>query len=110
MKWNLIQNKLMLPPPPHNIILFKLDFDVKFPLLRLLQFLSDLKSTILNLCEHAFKGLKKSDKIFFSNIKITWKLKIFLAPTKYENIVTYLLSKLLKTIAKINNNNVNTKL
>ena len=36
----------MLPPPPHNIILFKLDFDVKFPLLRLFQFESDLKSTI----------------------------------------------------------------
>ena len=36
----------MLPPPPHNIILFELDFNVKFPLLRLLQFLSDLKSTI----------------------------------------------------------------
>ena len=39
----------MLPPtrpPPHNFILFELDFDVKFPLLRLLLFLSDLKSTI----------------------------------------------------------------
>ena len=37
----------MLPPPPpsHNFILFKLDFDIKFPLLRLLLFLSDLKST-----------------------------------------------------------------
>ena len=34
----------MLPPHPHNIILFHLD--VKFPLLRFLQFLSDLKSTI----------------------------------------------------------------
>ena len=31
--------------PPHYIILFELEFDVKFPLLRLLQFLSDLKST-----------------------------------------------------------------
>ena len=38
-----------MPPtaPPHNFILFKLDFDVKCPLLRLIQFLSDLKSTIL---------------------------------------------------------------
>jgi hypothetical protein len=34
-----------LPPPPHNFILFELDFDLKFPLLRLLVFLSDLKST-----------------------------------------------------------------
>ena len=33
-------------PSPHNIILYELDFDVKFPLLRLFQFLSDLKSTI----------------------------------------------------------------
>ena len=37
----------MLPPTPHNIILFELDFNVIFPLLRLLQFLSDLKSTIV---------------------------------------------------------------
>ena len=35
------------PEPPHNFILFELDFDLKFPLLRLLLFLSDLKSTIL---------------------------------------------------------------
>ena len=41
----------MLPPPQHNIILFELNFDVKFPLLRLLIFLSDLKSTILSLLE-----------------------------------------------------------
>ena len=31
----------------HNIILFELDFNVKFSLLRLLQLLSDLKSTIV---------------------------------------------------------------
>ena len=37
----------MLLPPPHNFILFELDFDVKFPLLRLLLFLSALKSTIV---------------------------------------------------------------
>ena len=36
----------MLPPTPTNYILFVLDFDVKFPLLRLLLFLSDLKSTV----------------------------------------------------------------
>ena len=39
----------MLPPPPstpHNNIMFELDFNVKFPLLRLLQILSDLKSTV----------------------------------------------------------------
>ena len=41
----------MLPPthriritqPPQNIILFELDLEVKFPLLRLLQFLSESK-------------------------------------------------------------------
>ena len=41
-----IYNKIMLPPPPQKIILFELDFKIKFPLLRLLKFLSDLKSTI----------------------------------------------------------------
>ena len=34
----------MLPLPPHNIILFELDLNLS----RLLQFLSDLKSTILD--------------------------------------------------------------
>ena len=39
----------MLPPlPPHNIILFELNLNVKFPLLPLLQFLSDSKSTSYN--------------------------------------------------------------
>ena len=32
--------------PPHNFILFELDFNIKFPLLSLLLFLNDLKSTI----------------------------------------------------------------
>ena len=32
--------------PTHNFILFVLNFDVKFLFLRLLLFLSDLKSTI----------------------------------------------------------------
>ena len=41
LRWNLC------PPPPHNFILFELDFNMKFVLLRLLHFLSDLKSTIL---------------------------------------------------------------
>ena len=35
-----------LPPSSTLIILFELDFDVTFPLLRRLQFLSDLKSYI----------------------------------------------------------------
>ena len=33
---------MRLPPTPHNIILFELDFNINFPLLHLLQFLSDL--------------------------------------------------------------------
>ena len=37
----------MLPPPQHTIILFELDFNIKFPLLHLLQFLNDLKSTFI---------------------------------------------------------------
>ena len=36
----------MLPPHPH-FNLFQLDFDVKFPLFRLLLFLIGLKSTII---------------------------------------------------------------
>ena len=39
--------KQFCPQTPHNIILFELDFNVKFPVLRLLQFLSDSKSIIL---------------------------------------------------------------
>ena len=48
----------MLPPhsPLYNFILFEIDFDVKFPLLRLLLFLSDLKSTIL--CINVLKHIK----------------------------------------------------
>jgi hypothetical protein len=47
----------MLPPtPPHNIILFELDFDVKFPLLGLLLFLSDLKSTIVYIALDKFSS------------------------------------------------------
>ena len=34
------------PHPTHNIILFQLDFNVKFPLLCLLHFICILKSTI----------------------------------------------------------------
>ena len=44
LKYYLKQDNVAPPPsPPHNIILFELDFEVKFPLLRILQFLSDLK-------------------------------------------------------------------
>ena len=44
----------MLPPP--NFILFQLDFDVKFPLLRLLLLIIDLKSTILQCVQKTLKG------------------------------------------------------
>ena len=47
LKFYLKQDKVA--SPPHNIILFTLDQNVKFPLVRLLQFLSDLKSTIIML-------------------------------------------------------------
>ena len=42
----------MLPPtrPPHNIILFELDLNVKFHLLHFLQFLSDLKVLFPSQC------------------------------------------------------------
>ena len=46
---------MMLTIQPHNFILFKLDFDVKLPLFRLLLFLSDLKSTIISIIEYVFE-------------------------------------------------------
>ena len=47
LKYYSKQDNVASHVPPHNFILFELDFDIKFPLLRLLLFLSDLKSTIL---------------------------------------------------------------
>ena len=49
---------MMLPPLPHNIILFQLDLNVKFPLLLLLQFLSDLTNTIISLS--SLDGMRKN--------------------------------------------------
>ena len=46
LKSYLRQYNVVPHPPPHNNILFELDLNVKFPLF-LLQFLSDLKSTII---------------------------------------------------------------
>ena len=60
----------MLPPP--NFVLFQLDFDVKFPLLRILLFLIDLKSTILSLT---------------NSFLYPWKLVLIrLNPHYYSNI------------------------
>ena len=53
----------MLPPPPHNIILFELYFNVKFPLFRLLQFLSDAKSTILSIEQENIKILHQPNSL-----------------------------------------------
>ena len=75
----------MLPQPPHNIILFELDFDVKFPLLRLFLFLSDLKSTILRNCKSMkldltekphFKGYKKA--IYYIKYSPFYSSKVYL--------------------------------
>ena len=41
---------------PHNFILFELDFNAKFPLLGLLLFLIDLKSTIITLTSTSLLG------------------------------------------------------
>ena len=45
---------------PHNFTLFELDFDVKFPLLRLLLFLNDLKNTIT--CNYSYLPYLKKHK------------------------------------------------
>ena len=97
------------PPPPHNFILFELDFDVKFPLLRLLLFLSDLKSTImlynqLNLCLSGenLNGLNVGIIFFFLNnlfhfyklreFKRTTKLKVFHKNRKLREKIILVLS------------------
>ena len=41
-----LKSLIMLPLTPHNITLFDLDLKIKFNLLRLLQFLIDLKGTL----------------------------------------------------------------
>ena len=49
--WNYsveILSKTRVSSTPTQLNLFELDFNVKFPLLRLLHFLTDLKSTIIN--------------------------------------------------------------
>ena len=61
----------MLPLPPHNFIMFELDFDVNFPLLRLLLFLSDLKSTITR------QQIREKIKYFYVNNFNSIKLFIF---------------------------------
>ena len=48
--------------PTHNFNLFELDFDIKFPLLYLLLFLSDLKSTSVLLCHRI--GITHENKLF----------------------------------------------
>ena len=50
-----------IPPQKKKKILFELDFNVKFPLLRLLQFLSDLKSIILFMVDNASMVLSLVD-------------------------------------------------
>ena len=44
-------------PHSHNIILFELDFNIKFSLIRLSQFLSDLKNFILCLSGNYIKDV-----------------------------------------------------
>ena len=45
LKSYLKQDDIASQPGPHNIILFELNFNTKFPLLCPLKFLSDFKST-----------------------------------------------------------------
>ena len=58
----------MLPPPPHILIMFELDFDVKFPLLHLLLFISDLKSTIFSWIKEMFPYYQSGDQSWQVNI------------------------------------------
>ena len=54
LKSYLKQDNVAPLPPPYNIILFHLDLNLKFSLLRLLQFLSDLKGGITELSSPSF--------------------------------------------------------
>ena len=62
--------------PPHNITLFELDFNVKFPLLRLFKLLSDLKSTISR-TEVLLHITKKSIIHYISNIHYNFQFFVF---------------------------------
>ena len=76
----------MLPPPPHNIILFEFDFDVKFHLLRLLQFLIDLKKYYFN--DKSIKKEKESMNIIRSNFQLLQPSTSFLGrQAKYTKTI-----------------------
>ena len=71
---------------PHNFILFELDFDLKFPLLRFLLFLSDLKSTI------SCQRLAQSDLQYPSYYKLKEKIKTrHIPPRNFAVAVIFLL-------------------
>ena len=74
LDWNLIQNNNVASPPPHNIILFEIDLNVKFPLLRLLQFLSNW-NLLINLV------LETKVIVIYQNI---YHSKMFLITTNKE--------------------------
>ena len=57
------------PLPPHNIILFKFNFNAKFPLLRHLQFLSDLKS-ITVYKKYIIRKIIVTKKILFGPLEV----------------------------------------
>ena len=72
----------MFPPPPHNFILFELDFDIKFPLLRLLLILSGLKSNILMIVLKIYYLQFKSDLVWRTHLIRILKLIISMHPTR----------------------------
>ena len=91
----------MLPPPTPNFILFQLNFDVKFPLLRLLLFLIELKSTIFS---HNIRGGRNGIMLIPAKVPIlkfkdsVGNLDIDLSvdnPTRYKILFSYKISCLL---------------
>ena len=77
------------PPPPHSTILFELDFNIKFPLLHLLKFPSDLKRTIVVLFLASKPVIITFTVYFINNSESQFDINSFL-PLKYFEILEYL--------------------
>ena len=78
---HLLIVKIMLTPTPHNIILFELVFNIRFPLLHLLHFHSDLKSTIPRTLFSSFPSIT-----FLLNYKSNF-LNVLFHPLVFQLII-----------------------
>ena len=84
MKSDLKQDNVA-PLTPHNFTLFELDFNVKFPLLRNLNFLSDIKGTIYDILIKSNKGIFLPMIIFESRSPVRCSKEGLLPPTPTQH-------------------------